>query len=140
MRQHKQVSSAINSNRQPRILYLVFAAALFSILLFAIQSSFFAGNFHNFKSLIILQIKSIPILTHFPLISPFPIRIFRFPLFRSQLPRHSHLVSIPVHCSTMCGNYRIWHNNNNNNNLHALCQIGLWDSREIGHKCLMSFI
>ncbi|KAK7395986.1 hypothetical protein VNO78_16643 [Psophocarpus tetragonolobus] len=41
MRQHKQVSSL---NRRPTVLYLVFAAAFFSLLLFYIQSSFFAGS------------------------------------------------------------------------------------------------
>ncbi|XP_022635515.1 sialyltransferase-like protein 1 isoform X2 [Vigna radiata var. radiata] len=41
MRQHKQVSAL---NRQPSVLYLVCAAALFSLLLFYIQSSLFAGS------------------------------------------------------------------------------------------------
>ncbi|KAL9331153.1 hypothetical protein ACSQ67_000763 [Phaseolus vulgaris] len=41
MRQHKQVSAL---NRRPTVLYLVCAAAFFSLLLFYIQSSFFAGS------------------------------------------------------------------------------------------------
>ncbi|KAH1204915.1 Sialyltransferase-like protein 1 [Glycine max] len=40
MRQHKQVSSI---NRRPTVLYLVCVAALFSLLLFYTQSSFFSG-------------------------------------------------------------------------------------------------
>ncbi|KAG4927428.1 hypothetical protein JHK85_053914 [Glycine max] len=41
MRQHKQVSSL---NRRPTVLYLLCAAAFFSLLLFYIQSSFFSGT------------------------------------------------------------------------------------------------
>ncbi|KAL1314532.1 hypothetical protein HN51_041329 [Arachis hypogaea] len=44
MRQHKLLSSSASNNRRPRILYLVCAVALFSLLLFAIQSSFFSGS------------------------------------------------------------------------------------------------
>ncbi|CAJ1946990.1 unnamed protein product [Sphenostylis stenocarpa] len=46
MRQHNQVSSL---NRRPTVLYLVGAAALFSLLFFYIQSSFFAGYNAQFK-------------------------------------------------------------------------------------------
>ncbi|GAU24692.1 hypothetical protein TSUD_323010 [Trifolium subterraneum] len=42
MRQHKQSPSA-----RPKILYLVCAVALFSLILFSIQSSFFNGSFYS---------------------------------------------------------------------------------------------
>ncbi|KAI9120923.1 hypothetical protein K1719_007956 [Acacia pycnantha] len=42
MRQHKL--SSLSQNRRPSILYLVCAVAFFSLLVFAIQSSFFAGS------------------------------------------------------------------------------------------------
>ncbi|KAM1111694.1 hypothetical protein ACFX2I_044671 [Malus domestica] len=44
MRSHRQASSSNNLNRRPTILYLVCSVAFFSLLLFAIQSSLFAGN------------------------------------------------------------------------------------------------
>ncbi|KAK7268149.1 hypothetical protein RIF29_20836 [Crotalaria pallida] len=46
MRHHKQLlSSSVSTNRRPTILYLVCAVSIFSLLLFAIQSSFFSGSF-----------------------------------------------------------------------------------------------
>ncbi|KAG2390016.1 Sialyltransferase-like protein [Vigna angularis] len=55
MRQHKQVSAL---NRRPTILYLVCAAALFSFLLFYIQSSFFSGSLSSARKSKIIRILS----------------------------------------------------------------------------------
>ncbi|XP_020219607.2 sialyltransferase-like protein 1 [Cajanus cajan] len=44
MRPHKQVPSV---NRRPTVLYLVCAAAFFSLFLFYLQSSFFAGSLYS---------------------------------------------------------------------------------------------
>lgn len=53
MRQHKLPS--FSHNRRPTILYLVFAVAFFSLLVFAIQSSLFAGKFTKIHSSIELE-------------------------------------------------------------------------------------
>ncbi|KAL2320386.1 hypothetical protein Fmac_029355 [Flemingia macrophylla] len=55
MRPHKQVSGV---NRRPSVLYLVCAAALFSLLLFYIQSSFFAGSLYSDRDSEIIRVLS----------------------------------------------------------------------------------
>jgi hypothetical protein len=57
MRAHKASSSNNGNNRRPTLLHLVCAAVLFSLLVFAIQSSFFTG-FPYFSSLTTIYVYS----------------------------------------------------------------------------------
>ncbi|XP_019457242.1 PREDICTED: sialyltransferase-like protein 1 [Lupinus angustifolius] len=50
MRHQKQLLSSLSTNRRPTILYLVFAVSIFSLFLFAIQSSFFSGSINSHRN------------------------------------------------------------------------------------------